>query len=169
MRHPFTIAASSLNFGTNYDWHKKHYTNWKYSDSSKSEGFFAQLNKHTSLITSAFTLLVYQAVAQFSYVLKHLNKENTLVVYYEDLVVGQDKVFNDLESFFGKKLDLDTFKSALSKQSFSSKAGHTHTDAMAQLSKWKQKYSVEDIEQGLRIFEAFDFNVYSAAILPLNK
>lgn len=169
LRHPFAIAASSLNFGSNYDWHKENFSDWKYSESLYSEGAFEKLNEHTSLITSAFALLVYQVVAQSSYILNQINKENTIVVYYEDLVVNQELVFEELETFFGRKLEKNTFIAALSKQSFSSQDGHTSTDAIAQLSKWKQKCSVEDIEQGLRIFDVFDFGVYSDAILPLKN
>jgi len=167
LRHPFAIAASSLNFGTNYDWHKTNHQNWRYHETERSDGFFGQLNEKSYLITSAFTLLVFQAVAQFSYILKHINKENTTVVFYEDLVINQNHVFKQLESFFDKKLDLNAFKTALKKQSFSSKEGHTKSDGKSQLSKWKQKISDEDIKQGLKIFEAFDFSVYSDDLTPI--
>src|SRR5690606_1879452 len=165
----FAIAASSLNFGTNFNWHKKNYEQWKYHDTPLSGQFFSGLNDHLSLVNSAFALIVYQAVTQFSYVLKHLDPSTTFVVYYEDLVVDQERVFEEFETFFEQSLDLNVFQSALSKQSFSSQEGHTHSDAIAQLSKWKQKCSEADIGQGLRIFEAFDFKVYSDAILPVKQ
>src|SRR5690606_31093926 len=93
LRHPFAIAASSLNFGTNFNWHKKNYGQWKYHDTPLSGQFFSGLNDHLSLVNSAFSLIVYQAVSQFSYVLKHLDPSTTLVVYYEDLIVDQERVF----------------------------------------------------------------------------
>lgn len=169
LRHPFAIAASSLNFGNNYDWHKKNYATWKYTDSHLSGNFFSSLNENTNLITSAFSLLVYQAVTQFNHVLKHLNKANTIVVYYEDLVIEPQTVFKQLESFVDRKLDINVFKASLTKQSFSSQAGHTKSDSFAQLSKWKQKCSQEEIQQGLKIFSALDFSVYSDEILPIKE
>jgi hypothetical protein len=167
LRHPFAIAASSLNFGKNYDWHKKNYASWEYSDTPLSDDFFSELNKKKYLINSAFSLLVYQTVMQFKYVLMHINTTNTIIVYYEDLVTEPEKVFESLEVFFDIKLEFDKFKSSLSNESFSSESGHTKSDPRDQLSKWRQKCTKEDIQQGLEIFESLEFSVYSDSILPV--
>jgi hypothetical protein len=169
LRHPFAIASSSLNFGNNYNWHKENYDKWRYSDNPWSGDFFKQYETSSHLINSAFALIVYQATTQFSYILSQINKENTIIVFYEDLVTDSDNVFKELASFFGKELDASRFKLSLSKQSFSSSKGHTHQNEIAQLSKWQKHTTKEDIEQGLKIFEALDFKVYSNDILPLKE
>ena len=166
VRHPFAIAASSLNFGDNYDYHKHNYATWKYENSNKSGEFFNRFEDYYDLIVSAFTLLVFQTVSQFSFVLDNFEKDNSIIVFYENLVVDKQTTHNKLEEFLGLSIDYNIFEALLSKQSFSSSNNHTEKDAMVQLSKWKKMASEKDIEDGLKIFKAFDFNLYNDAILP---
>lgn len=169
LRHPFAVAASSLKFGENYDWHKKNWANWKYEENELNTDFFKTYNSHLNLIKSPFTLLVFQAVTQFSYALKNSNPSTTTIVFYEDIVLYPTKVLNDLEKILEKKLDSQCFLQSISKGSFSSKEGHTLSDSRKQLSKWKQLCSEKDIEDGLEIFKAFKFDFYSENIQPVLK
>ncbi|HNQ26599.1 MAG TPA: sulfotransferase domain-containing protein [Aquaticitalea sp.] len=169
LRHPFAVAASALNFGSNYDWHKNNYDKWRYNDSKWGHGFFEQYNSKRHLINSAFTLIVFQAVSQYSFVLSKLNKHHTIVVYYEDMVIHPETIGGQLESLLGFPVDIEALKKSFSRESFSSSRGHTQSDAVAQLSKWKQHCSVEEIAQGLKIFEAFGFVRYSDDILPIKS
>lgn len=169
VRHPFAIAASSLNFGVNFDWHKENYRNWSYADTPKSGHFFKQYDDKYTLIVSPFTLLVFQVVSQYAYILEQLENTNTLVVFYEDLVLYPKNVLVDFEQFFECTFDENLFLGLLKKGSFSSEKGHTSKNAKAQLSKWKEKIDDEDINDALRIFKAFNFNIYSDDVLPLKS
>lgn len=167
LRHPFAIAASSLGFGDNFNWHKDNFKNWSYNDSKKSGDFFSKYEDKYHLITSAFTMIVFNVVAQFSYALEHANKQNSIVVFYEDLVLEPQKIFKKLNEFFEAPLNEDQFLKLAKKQSFSSKnVGHTKRDPLEQLSKWKNVTSIEDVNDSLKIFEAFNFNVYSEDVVP---
>lgn len=166
LRHPFAIAASSLNFGNNYDYHKENFKVWRYENSLKSGAFFEQYDDKYDLIVSPFTLLVFQSVTQFAYVLNNFDKTNTIIICYEDLMVDKDSVHKLLEQFLNQEFSYENFDKLLNKQSFSSKKGHTKNDTIAQLSKWEKTTSEEDIINGIKIFEAFDFKMYSRDVLP---
>ena len=166
LRHPFAIAASSLGFGSNYDWHKKNYSKWSYGHPPESGDFFNYYDDKYNLITSPFTLLVFQAVTQFSHILKNFDTENSMLVFYEDLVLKPEEVKNQFENFFGENFSEDVFLKQLSKGSFSSAKGHTEQNKMKQISKWKQKVSDDDIKDGMKIFKAFDFEPYTDSVLP---
>lgn len=166
LRHPFAIAASSLNFGDNFNWHKENYSSWKYEASQHSGDFFDKYDDKYKLINSPFTLLVFQAVSQFSYVMEHVDKSNTIIVYYEDIVANPEHVFSQFQSFFKSPLDESLFMKLVRKQSFSSQEGHTQKDPLDQLSKWKLKVPEDEITSALKIFEAFNFNLYSEDIRP---
>lgn len=168
LRHPFAIAASSLGFGNNYDWHKKNYAQWSYNNSAYSSDFMKSYEDQYHLIVSGFTLLVFQAVTQFAYVLNNLD-QNSIVVFYEDMLLNPTVVKKDLEEFFNLKFNDKEFSNKLNQQSFSSKKGHTEDNKMKQLSKWKSKLSDKDVEEGLKIFKAFNFSVYSHDVLPLKE
>ncbi|TXD81366.1 sulfotransferase [Subsaximicrobium wynnwilliamsii] len=167
LRHPFAIAASSLNFGDNFNWHKENYASWKYHDSQHSGKFFEGYDDKYELINSPFTLLVFQAVSQFAYAMENMDASNTIVVYYEDIVAQPEHVFEQLEHFFEIPLDESIFTRLVKKQSFSSQKGHTKKNPLDQLSKWKTKVPKEEIASALKIFEAFEFECYSDEILPL--
>ncbi|WP_299099026.1 sulfotransferase domain-containing protein [uncultured Winogradskyella sp.] len=169
LRHPFAVAASSLNFGKNFDYHKENFSSWKYESSNKSDSFFLQYEDKYTLIKSAFTLLVFQSVSQFSYALNHMDKEKSIILFYEDLVMDKPSCHEQLEQFLNCKIDFNYFEDALSKQSFSSGKGHTNTDPMAQLSKWKKVVSDDDVKAGLEIFESFNFKLYSDDTLPVKS
>ena len=169
LRHPFAIAASSLAFGDNYKWHKDNYSQWKYRSNKWSKDFGEQFNNKLYLITSAFTLLVFQTVIQFKYILDSKDKGNTTVIYYEDLVLNPEILFDDLKLLLGKDFNLQEFINSLGKQSFSSKKGHMENDPTVQLSKWKRICTKEDINGGLEIFKAFNFDIYSSEITPNYK
>jgi hypothetical protein len=167
LRHPFAIAASSLGFGDNFNWHKENYTNWNYPDTPKSDDFFKSYDDNYSLIVSGFSLLVFQAVTQFSYALNNLDHENTSIVFYEDLVVEPKEAYSSIQKLVGLHIDYDLFLKMLDKQSFSSKKDHTEKEGLAQLSKWKKVATKQDIKDGIKIFEAFNFRLYSEDVLPL--
>jgi hypothetical protein len=167
LRHPFAIAASSLDFGDNFKWHKDNYSSWRYGESKHSGHFFERYKAKYELIKSPFTLLVFQAVSQFAYVMEHMDKTNTVIVYYEDIVMQPKSVFKQLQDFFEAPLNESLFMKQLSAQSFSSQKGHTKINPIDQLSKWKSKVPKEEIANGLRIFEAFSLTVYNDAIMPI--
>lgn len=169
IRHPFAVAASSLNFGKNYNWHKKNWSEWSYKENNFNKGFFDYYNSKLDLINSPFTLIVFQAVSQFSYILDNYNKNTTKVIFYEDLIVSPNLVLQEVEGLIGNKLDQKTFLQSISKGSFSSREGHTLKDSRKQLSKWKKICSSKDIEDGLKIFEAFNFNYYSENLEPVKS
>ena len=169
LRHPFAIAASSMGFGDNYNWHKENYKNWRYTDSPNSGDFFKSYEGKYDLIVSGFSLIVFQAVTQFSYALSHFNQENTVVIYYEDLVIEPKTAFRTLNNLLNKKLDYDLFLKMVKKQSFSSQKNHTEKDAFTQLSKWKSIATEEEVANGMKIFKAFDFKCYSDDVLPLKN
>ncbi|MGV8815435.1 MAG: sulfotransferase domain-containing protein [Gelidibacter sp.] len=133
LRHPFAVAASSLKFGNNFDYHKQNYGVWRYEDSEKSGTFFKSFESKYDLIVSAFTLLVFQTISQFSFVIDNLDKDNTLIIFYEDLVVEKKSTFSALEKFLEMSINYKQFESLLGKQSFSSSSGHTEDDSIAQL------------------------------------
>ncbi len=167
LRHPFAIAASSLNFGENFNWHKDNYSAWKYRESKHSGHFFERYKDKYELINSPFTLLVFQAVSQFAYVMEHMDKTNTIVVYYEDIVMQPEYVFKQLQDFYETPLDESIFMKLMRKQSFSSQKGHTKKNPLEQLSKWKSKVPKEEIANALKIFEAFSLHVYNDDIMPI--
>ncbi|WP_179004964.1 sulfotransferase domain-containing protein [Winogradskyella forsetii] len=169
LRHPFAVAASSLNFGNNYDYHKENYAIWRYENSNKSGAFFNDFEDKYKLINSAFTLLVFQAVSQFSYVVNNLDKRNSIILFYEDLVIDKQLCHQQLEEFLNLPIDYEYLEGLLNKQSFSSGKGHTENDPMSQLSKWREVTSEKDIKEGLKIFEAFDFHLYSDGVLPVKS
>lgn len=166
LRHPFAIAASSLNFGNNFDYHKNYFAEWKYKDSAKSGSFFSRFENKYDLIVSGFAYLVFQTVSQFAYILENYDRDNSVIVFYENLVINKKQSHFQLETFFDRPIDYAIFEKLLSKQSFSSDANHTEMDALAQLSKWKKGVSQKDINDGLKIFSAFNFKLYSEDILP---
>src|SRR5690606_5312036 len=166
LRHPFAVAASSLNFGNNYEYHKTKFAEWSYENSSKSGTFFSQFEDKYELIVSGFTLLVFQTVSQFAYILEHYDRENSIIVFYEHLVMDKKHVHLQMEQFFQKRIDYSVFDKLLNQQSFSSDANHTEADATDQLSKWKKRIDDQDIIDGLNIFKAFGFNLYTEDILP---
>ena len=167
LRHPFAIASSSLGFGDNFNWHKENYADWQYTDSKRSGDFFKAYDDKYNLIVSGFSLLVFQVVSQFSYALNHLDTENTSIVFYEDLVIAPKTSYRTLQELLKHPIDYDLFFEMLNIQSFSSKKNHTEKDALAQLSKWKKVATKQDIKDGLKVFEAFNFRMYSEDVLPL--
>ena len=168
-RHPFAVAASSLTFGDNFDYHKTKYAEWKYNDSKKSGTFYKRFEDKYYLIVSGFSLLVFQTVSQFAYILESYDSENSIILFYEDLVTNKKQSHSQLEKLFEKSIDYNIFDALLNKQSFSSDANHTEVDSLAQLSKWKKGISDQDINDGLKIFEAFNFKLYTEDILPNYK
>jgi hypothetical protein len=169
LRHPFAIAASSLGFGDNFNWHKVNYADWKYTDRPKSGDFFKAYDDKYDLIVSGFSLLVFRAVSEFSYALNNIDTENTSIVFYEDLVIAPKTSYATLQQLLSHPLDYDLFLKMLNKQSFSSKKNHTEKDGLAQLSKWKKVATKQDVADGLKIFEAFNFRLYSEDVLPLTE
>lgn len=166
LRHPFAIAASSLTFGDNYSWHKNNYDKWKYQNNQYSNMFFNQYGDKYHLINSAFTLLVFQAVSQFVYLKDNLDKANSIFVFYEDLVIKPEEVIHEIEKFFDMSFNKEELLLQFKKQSFSSGKDHTKDKPMGQLSKWKEKISEEEINGGLKIFKAFNFEIYDNTVLP---
>ncbi|BAO76193.1 sulfotransferase domain-containing protein [Winogradskyella sp. PG-2] len=144
LRHPFAIAASSLGFGDNYNWHKENFDSWSYTDSKKSGDFFKGYLDKYDLIVSGFSLLVFQAVTQFIYALSHIDKDNSIIVYYEDLVQFPEEAFKAIQKISDQPLDYNLFLRMLSRQSFSSQKNHTKKNTMEQLSKWKTVASDKD-------------------------
>lgn len=166
LRHPFAIAASSLSFGEQFDWHKENYRSWRYHDTKHSDGFFERYVDKYDLINSPFTLLVFQAVSQFAYVMEQIDTSTTIIVFYEDIVAQPEQVFEQLNTFFDTPLNESEFMKLVNKQSFSSHKGHTKKNPIDQLSKWKSKVPENEIASALKIFKAFNFEYYSDAIMP---
>ncbi|TRZ44992.1 sulfotransferase domain-containing protein [Robertkochia solimangrovi] len=169
LRHPFAIAASSLNFGKNFDWHKSNFSTWKFKVNSPfDDKSLESYNDHIELINSPFTLLVYQIVLQYKFVLENRLPENSVVVFYEECLINPLAVANKIQSCLNLKLNTE-FQNQMRKASFSSKAGHTSKNVYTQLAKWQKDVPINEQESGLKIFKAMDFNVYSQELEPMIK
>ncbi|WP_228850350.1 sulfotransferase domain-containing protein [Aegicerativicinus sediminis] len=166
LRHPFAIASSSLGYGDNFDWHKTNFNIWKYMDNELNPGFFKNINNKIETINSPFELIVFQVVSQFSYVLDQLDTSNSIFIFYEDLLLNPKGEVNKIEALLGYEIDREQFLNIIKKPSFSSKKGHTNTNAMEQLTKWQKKCTEEDVQGGLKIFKSFNFNHYDDNPLP---
>ncbi|HZB13541.1 MAG TPA: sulfotransferase [Chryseolinea sp.] len=163
IRHPIAMTLSQMKGALDIKKEMMSSSVFKCIYPSRHEEYQAFING----LNSELARLVAMWCLYHKYILDFQNQKGTLIViFYEDLLVNPKEELRKIISSW--KLDLHIDSLDLRKPSQSDFSKQLKADPMAQLTKWQQEISLDEISDVQSILDYFEIGIYNShSVLPV--
>lgn len=163
IRHPAAVIASSLNFGNNFDWHKRNAKVSFKPYQRYNREFEKKYMEAAAFVHSAESLLAYQWGVQYEYLINHpKNNIDWLTVSYESLYLNPQSELKRIFNYINMEIPKDIL-SKFRNESFSSSANHSAGNIKSgdQLSSWNSKLKSQQLDNIFQVLELMGIDFYN--------